>query len=243
MRRFQMVYSRSILFGAGIVLAATCIPTRTLAQGVKPTIYATYEHASDDVGIALLGLSFTPPAPGWNWVGGVSGYHLTYPDHRIASGTPYFGVRNRTASGEVSFKAGYNIVQDGVIAAPGFVPVERTGTRMGMVGSFQGNYWGTGGFGAELISDYNFAGKSMWDRGRLNTRIVQLRPHGQIRLGGEAVYFHAPTYHAWQAAPTLEWLSGRGVYITGAVGKKWSNYLTDATKHATYFAIDFVWTP
>lgn len=238
------VFKRGVALGAAIFFAA-CLPARAHAQ-IKTSVIAVAEHDTDDVNIGLLGVGFSPAAYGWGWAASVSGYRLTYPGHGVWSLTPAVGVRDLMHSGELSFKVGYNLVSDKTstfVGGTAFVPVVQTGSKKGVVGSFQGGYWGNGGpLGAELISDYNFASKSTWDRARLSTRIVKLNPRGALRLGGEVVYMNGGGYQAWQAGPTLEYQTGTGMYITGAVGGKWPQYRAVSQKNAAYFAINFVWS-
>jgi hypothetical protein len=206
------------------------------------TFVGVGEFDTDDVVLALAGISVSPRGEGWAPVGGLSAYYLQFPsgndDTSIISVTPSVGIKNNFGTGSAQFRIGYSFQdrEEGEFALPAFT--ESGGD--GFVNSAQLDYWGTGSWSAQAIGSYNWGSESLWTRGRLAKRLFNVGDAGSLSLGGELAYLHSDDFGATKIGGLAMFNPGRGTQINAAVGRKLGR---GAQTDATYFTAELVLYP
>lgn len=218
-------------------------PTSAHAQ-LGWTFVGVGEFDTDEVVLALGGVSVSPRREGWAPVGGLSAYWLQFPsgpgDEKtsVLSVTPSVGIKNNFGTGSAQARIGYSFQDrdDDDVAFPAFT--ESGGD--GFVNSGQLDYWGTGAWSAQAIASYNWGSEAFWTRGRLAKRLVSVGDAGSLSLGGEVAYLDSETYGAWKYGGLAMFNPGRGTQLNAAVGRKIGR---DTASDATYFTFELVLYP
>jgi hypothetical protein len=235
------------IFGAAALFTAL-----SFAGSVTPahaqlgwTFVGVGEFDTDDVVLALGGVSVSPRGEGWNWVAGVSAYWLQYPsgiadnNTSVISVTPSVGIKNNFGMGSAQARVGYSFQDrddDDIAGVPAFA--ESGGD--GFVTSAQVDYWGTGSWSAQAIGSYNFGSESIWTRGRLAKRLFSVGNAGSVSLGAEAAWLDSDTYGATKIGGLVMFNPGRGTQLNAAVGQKMGS---GSASDATYFTFELVLYP
>lgn len=201
-------------------------------------------YDTDDVYLALGGVSVSPRREGWAPIAGVNVIWLQYPistttnAHRnVTAVTPSIGIKNTFTGGSVSAKVGYSF-SNATDDSP--VPVFTSQGGDGIVNSFQLDYWGTGSWSAQGLADYNYGSESFFGRGRVGRRILAVGDQGHLSLGAEAAYLESRDYSATKIGGVIGLNPGPGTQINAAIGRKFGG---TNSGDANYFSVELVLYP
>lgn len=239
------------------VVAGLAGSARQAHAQVGWTVYGAGEFDTNDVVLVLGGVDITMKRSGWTPLVGVQALWLQYGPSgnktSVTSVTPSVGLQHTTSTGLFLVRAGYNFQNSANPSNPGvFADIGKDGV---IVGS-QFEYWGTGALGAQAIASYNFGSETFWGRGRVTARIAHIGDIGAIRVGPEVAYLNArrpatvlnpkSTFDAAQVGGVIAINPGRGVALTGRVGRKispLSNRSAAVKGDATYFGFEIALFP
>jgi hypothetical protein len=246
--------SKTIRRALGALAALATIASPAQAQW-GATLFGTGEYDTNDVILALAGISVSPMGAGWVPVVGVQAFWLRYPSGtsnvQRVSVEPSIGIANNFGPGLFAVRAGYAWEDADEGSAVTGVPVS---TGKGATGGAQLEYWGTGAVGAQAIATYNFGSETFWGRGRVLGRVAALQPSGALRVGAELAYLRggppadviipAPgvggttrvageRFQATSIGPVLEWRSAGGLSVLFGAGQR-----IQTGDDATYFRIE-----
>lgn len=243
---------------AAVVAGVAVSPRQAHAQ-LGWTVYGAGEFDTNDVVLVLGGVDITMKRSGWTPLVGVQALWLRYGPSgattSVTSITPSVGMQHTTSTGMFLVRAGYNFQNSANASNPGvFADVGKDG----IIVASQLEYWGTGALGAQAIASYNFGSETFWGRGRVTARVARIGDVGTVRVGPEFAYLRAnrtsqgtvvsttTTFDAAQVGGVVAINPGRGVALTGRVGRKispLSNRTTTNTGDATYFGFEIALFP
>ncbi len=229
----------------GAVAALMTTALAALAASARPaeaqlgfTFYSVGEFDTNDVVLALAGVTVSPRRTGWTPTAGLQAYWLRFPigtvDKTVISLTPSVGLRNGFGTGSVSFRVGYSFSDAEIEGSPGVA----ADIGDGVVNSVQLDYWGTGKLGAQAIASYNYGSENLWARGRLTQRLMGYGDAGQIRVGAEVAYLNGNNYSSIQPGVLVGFHPSAGTIINLGVGRRFND-----GEDATYFKAELVLIP
>lgn len=213
--------TRATILGAltfgGLLFAA---PTQ--AQ-VSATAIGVAEYDTEGTLLLLGGVSAGPGGRGWKPRFGVQAYSLNYDsgvtDVNVFSVRPFVGMRNLFDGGSFGVNLGYAFSNKDVDPTPAFV----SESSDGVVLSGGLDYWGTSNsrLGYQALAAYNFGSEGFWGRGRVTTRLGEMRANNaQTRLGAEVAVMAGDGYHGFQPGGVLEFHTGGGTIFGLGAGMK-----------------------
>ena len=239
-------------FKSGWVLTALIVLSTAAAKPAAAQLNWTFvgvgEYDTEDVVLALAGVSVSPARLGWTPVGGVQVNWLQYPINEnemreTFTILPSIGIRRGFDGGSFQFRVGYAIRDSNAEADDEVVGVPPVGADVGddgVTNSAQLDYWGQGKLDAQLIGSYNYGSEALWSRARVTHRLFGLGSDGHIRAGGEAAYMTGEGYNAWQVGGVVGFHPGGGTIINAGIGQKLAS---GDGQNATYFRAELVLTP
>jgi hypothetical protein len=213
--------SRAMIFGA-LALGSLLIGAPASAQ-ISATAIGVAEYDTEGTLLLLAGVSAGPGGRGWKPRVGVQGYHLSYDsgpgDVTVMTIRPYVGMRNLFDGGSFGVNLGYAFSDKDVSFTPAFV----SDGADGVVLSGGLDYWGTNNdrLGYQALAAYNFRSEGIWARGRVTTRLGQMRANNaQTRVGGEVAYMGGQGFSGWQPGGVIEFHRGGGTIFGLGAGMK-----------------------
>lgn len=221
--------ARAAILGA--LAIGSSLAVRPATAQVSATAIGVAEYDTEGALLLLAGVSGGPGGRGWKPRFGVQGYYLTYDvpagDVSVTSVRPYVGLRNLFDGGSFGVNLGYAFSNKDFDFTPAFV----TDGADGVVLSGGLDYWGTADsrLGYQALGAYNFGSESFWGRGRVTTRLGQMRANSaQTRLGGEVAFLNGRGFHGWQPGGIVEFHTGGGRIIGLGAGMKFFQGGADA---------------
>ena len=213
--------TRATILGA-LVLGGLFVAAPATAQ-LSATAIGVAEYDTEGTVLLLGGLSAGPGGRGWKPRFGVQAYSLSYDggggDVSVFSVRPYVGLRNLFEGGSVGFNVGYAFSNKDVDPTPVFI----SESGDGVVVSGGLDYWGTSGskLGYQALAAYNTGTEGFWGRGRVTTRLGQMRSNdAQTRLGAEVAFMAGDGYHGFQPGGVVEFHTGGGRIFGLGAGMK-----------------------
>jgi hypothetical protein len=211
---------RATILGAMAIGSVAAAPAT--AQ-VSATAIGVAEYDTEGTLLLLAGVSGGPGGRGWKPRVGVQGYHLSYDggagDVTVMTVRPYVGMRNLFDGGSFGVNVGYAFSDKDL----SFTPVFITESGDGVVLSGGLDYWGTSDtrLGYQALAAYNFGTEGFWTRGRVTTRLGQMRANNaQTRLGAELAFMGGQGFHGWQPGGVMEFHTGGGRIFGLGAGMK-----------------------
>ena len=228
---------RRILAFIGMALWLFMVDARPVQAQWGWTFYSVGEFDTNDVILALAGVSIAPQRTGWVPVAGVQAYWLRFPfgtsDKSVISVLPSVGLGRNFDGGAFQARVGYNFSDEDISGASVTADVGD-----GVVNTAQLDYWGTGRLGAQGIASYNYGSENLWARGRVTTRLSDYGSDGQIRIGGEVAYLDGNGFSSIQPGVVVGFHPSAGTIINAGVGRRFND-----GEDATYFKVELVLTP
>lgn len=212
---------RVVILGA-LLVGGLGIATPAPAQ-VSATAIGVVEGDTEGTLLFLGGVSGGPGGRGWKPRVGIQAYHLSYDggagDVSVVTVRPYVGMRNLFEGGSFGVNLGYAFSNKDVDFTPAFV----TDGADGVVLSGGLDYWGAPGtrLGYQALAAYNFGSEGFWGRGRVTTRLGEMRANNaQTRVGAELAFMSGAGFHGWQPGGIVEFHTAGGTIFGLGAGMK-----------------------
>lgn len=203
-------------------------PAAPVAAQLGWSAYAVGEFDSDDLALALAGVTVGPRRSGWSPIAGAQVMWLDLPaiSATVTSFLPSVGLRNSFSTGSFAVRVGYNFSNrdvDGFAGSSGDI-------GDGVTNSVSLDYWGSGSVYLQGLASYNYGSENLWSRARAMTRLLGYGSEGSIMGGVEAAYLNGDGYSSLQPGIVVGFTPSRGTTINVGVGRR----LGDGND-ATYF--------